>query len=536
MQSARAKHYVVAPPPTPNGDLHVGHISGPYLAADVMSRYYRLRNESVTFAISVDSYQSYVETKARQLQCEPHDLIQRNHDCITQTLRTAQISSDIVGLPDKRYRDFILDFFRRLYDRGVLVKVERQYGYSQDCDEYLVEGYVKGLCPTCFARSRANLCEQCGHPNDPVQLTRPQALADSQPRDAYPLRTLWTLELELEQYRDRIWSYLRGLPELRPTLSRLINELFATKLANFPITHPLSWGIQAPFEGLSGMVLNAWAEIYPGHLYWLAQADGSGDAPLTDRFPQHYTQFMGFDNVYFYAIAHVGLAFAARDAGIEAPLPSAIIPNEFYLYQHEKFSTGRNHLIWARDLFGYYPSDHIRFFLCWSNPERQSANFETADFERITREKLLLPLQSILGSARELANSRAPLAPNRQMQPLYAGLRQRFEQACEARSPSLRLATQTLLNVMALLQETRAQLTAEPREQHAGHYHTLLTHLALFAAPIMPDLSQQLWKLLGFAGNPQWTVPALPAAWPACDQDTPASAAERSSSCLLCTT
>jgi methionyl-tRNA synthetase len=369
---------IISPPPTPNGDLHLGHLAGPYLSADVLQRYQRLRGRKCVSAISVDLNQSYVVTTAERLTLEPTELAQCQFHNIHATLAAAEICFDVVGMPDANYTAYIQDWFRRLYAGGELEKVETTVPYDASRDQFLFEAYASGWCPTCLAAAKGNICEACGHPNEPARLFNLHATGGRR-SESLEMRRQSGLVLNLECWRDQLTRHLLGaLPELRPNLRRLIEELLSGTLPAFPITFPSTWGIPAPFPNCRDLVLNVWAEMVPGHYYWLERAHAAkgGVSPLIGGgTPVDYVQCLGFDNSFFYACAHLALAFAAQELGIEALIPRAIVTNEFYQLDSFKFSTSQGHAIWGRDFLQEVPVDEARFYFAWSNPETQQSNF-----------------------------------------------------------------------------------------------------------------------------------------------------------------
>jgi len=483
---------IVAPPPTPNGDLHVGHISGPYLGADVLRRYLALRNRPVISALSVDLNQSYVVTTADRLGDSPMHLATRSHTEISSSLASAGINFDVVGMPDAAYSQYVTDWFRRLFDASKLKLQQRAIPYDVLRKRHMFESYASGFCPVCVSATKANICETCGHPNDAQNLL---SLTPTGGRTDDPVRMSECTEyfIDLEDYRGQIEAYLHcRVPELRPALKRLTSELLASRLPLFPVTFPSSWGLPAPFPDADGLVLNVWAEMVPGHYHWINRATSSHATLNSMEAKKQYVQYLGFDNSFFYVFAHLGLAFAAADAGIEALLPVAFITNEFYLLDNFKFSTSQGHLIWARDLLSDYPSDEVRFYLAWSNPEFNQANFSRNDLDRVLEHKLRQPLKRIFdclgglswAGSRESAHARAML--------------RRFEVAYDFRNPSLRIAALTVSNGFDLFESLHA------RGEAPGTLLGIARAIACGLAPIAQDTADRLWRATGATGPICW--------------------------------
>ncbi|WP_166542113.1 class I tRNA ligase family protein [Paenibacillus lutrae] len=500
MTANRAFH-VIAPPPTPNGDLHVGHLSGPYFGADVFSRFQRLRGSQVTSALSIDENQSYVVTTAERLQEDPKELVARNYDDIRRTLQMAAIHFDTVGRPDEKYTRFVSDFFETLYAAGSLIEKQVQVYYNTADERYLFESYIKGRCPTCFDSTNGNICESCGHPNDPFTLIDAGPVNSSAGKDGLEIRTVRALFLPMESYRARIKTFFEESEQhIRPTLKLLLTELLQSPLQDFPVTYVSDWGIRIPFDGLESSVYNVWAEMYPGHLYWLKEAGRTATEKSADTLS--YVQFLGFDNSYFYTIAHVALAMAAQDAGLSVPVASHFITNEFYLLDNDKFSTSRGHLIWGKELLSKYNADAVRFYLAYTNPETQQTNCSLDTMTAWIQTNLVDKFEKI----RSVYNKRVGQGViTGQGSPEWNSWIQTFQHRFElVYSPdtfSLRTAAQTFVHYMDLVEDQLVKTEADRTSAGIGR---AVAALALFAAPLMPTFASRLAEELGISGHLSW--------------------------------
>src|SRR2546430_308150 len=211
---------VVAPPPTPNGDLHVGHLAGPYLSADVFTRFERLRGRAVVSAISTDENQTYVVTTAERLGRSARELAAQSHADVRRTLECAGIEFDVVGRPDGAYASFVKAHLDALCTAGAFVEKPVEVLVDATTGKQLMESYVGGRCPVCFLDTRGNICESCGHPNDPARLVRPYVVGGG---GAIETTTSTALVLPLERYRARLEQHYSGLcmqPPLRVLIDR----------------------------------------------------------------------------------------------------------------------------------------------------------------------------------------------------------------------------------------------------------------------------------------------------------------------------
>jgi methionyl-tRNA synthetase len=361
------RHLIIAPPPTPNGDLHVGHMSGPYLAGDFYKRFLAREGITAHYVLSTDDHQSYVDTTAGRLGLPRDELVARSRREIWDSLQTYAIGVDHFGAPDGDYPAYIARYFRALSEAGLCAVRDVEVLFDRTTGTFPVEAFVSGFCPTCLDATCGGICESCGHPNACVDLV-------GLDRARYEVRREPRLVLDLEQFRPELDEHLTGLPN-RPALARLIAALLAGRLEPFVLSYRTGRGVGAGCAGLPDQQINVWGEMGPGHMYYLEQVVG----PLDPA--DHYVQFMGFDNSYFYVVVHVALALAGRRCGYPWPLPAAVVTNQFYALESAKFSTSKGHLVWARDLAKEFTTDAIRLFLALHGPEYQEASFVPPVFQ-----------------------------------------------------------------------------------------------------------------------------------------------------------
>jgi methionyl-tRNA synthetase len=404
------KYIVIVPPPTPNGDLHVGHFAGPFLASDVFARARRAAGDEVLYTTGTDDSQSYVVTTAVRRGVSPGALCKRSTDEIRESLEQLQIGIDGFAPFDAEYRTSCLDFLTELFEAGKFVWKDKEF-FVRANGEAVYEAYVKGSCPTCLALTSGGLCESCGHPNNFTEILEPFAALG--PNERLGRRVFRILVFELEQYRSQLEAYYAATARhLRPHIRRLMDEMFAGPLPDFPITYPGSWGLPAPFEGASGQVINAWAEGMPASMYCTAVAARRRglDCPTAEalwRVEHGYKliYFMGFDNSYFWGMSHLALLMAFDGRYI---VPETMVTNEFYELENEKFSTSKGHVIWAPQIAEEYAMDATRFYLCWTNPEHHRTNFSRREMEKLILGRVAPAWQRLAENAGELLKRLPP--------------------------------------------------------------------------------------------------------------------------------
>jgi methionyl-tRNA synthetase len=504
---------VTTTPPTPNGDLHVGHLSGPYLGADVFVRYQRMRGNAAFHVCSADDHQSYVVTTAARRGCSPEELADRYARAIKSTLRAADIELDMFtsALHNAQHIAFVQGFFKELYERGVIQAKSRPALYCQRCARHLFESFASGKCPYCGEGASGNLCEACGRINDPVELVEPVCnLCRARPVTVEH-RGLY---FPMEPYRAALAEYYATRSSWRPHLRALCRWLVERPLPDYPASYPTSWGIPVPVEGFSGDAINVWLEMYPGHIATThVLGELRGDPTFAERMwgtRGNVVQFLGYDNSFFNAVLHVALALGS--GGRYAP-PEHIITNEFYLLGSEKFSTSRDHAVWGSDILKTVPADVLRYFVARTNPEHMQTSFSHEQLARTTERELVEQwsrvINSLLQVTHEACQHTVPtdIEPDLTARGLLGWGQVNLERVYDAEQFSLRSASAVLQAYVEGCADylDRTVLPAvhvgQPARRQIGSLGHLLKGLAQMAAPLMPSFSQRLWMALGLDGK-----------------------------------
>ncbi|MBD0743153.1 class I tRNA ligase family protein [Streptomyces sp. CBMA152] len=493
---------IIAPPPTPNGNLHLGHIAGPFLAGDVYARYLRANGRPVIFTTGTDDSQTYVVSSAAKLGTTAQELCALSAKQIENTLDVMGISIDGFAAFDDGYRQTALDFLTELHAAGRFRLRTGVFPYLERTGEFLMEGLVAGDCPVCLAESRGGLCESCGHPNNFAELINPHSTID--PAEPVGFREAEILVLPMEEYRDQLTAYHESQgASWRPHLVQLFKEVLSRPLPDFPITFPTGWGIPAPFPETPGQVLNAWAEGMAASMYctWWAQGDvaAATDEAWRAEHAAKLVYFLGFDNGYFWGGTHLALLMAHNGKYI---LPDTIVCNEFYELEHQKFSTSKGHVVWAEDLVNEVPRDLIRFYLSLTCPENQRTDFSRAAFEQITLDRLSTPwglLSQRLVQRLDTLRDAGPSATSAEGRARAGAMTDRFRACFELPSYSLARAADLIVSQVQRLSRNAADPTADP-----GDLLLEVRTLLACASPILIDVAEQARTAgvdLGFEGG-----------------------------------
>jgi methionyl-tRNA synthetase len=512
---------VTATPPTPNGEFHVGHLSGPYLSADIFTRYMKMRGIEARYLSGADDHQSYVQTKGQKTGATPQEVARLFGDAMPATLKRARIEMDHFARPNDSAHHAVLvqKVFKQLYEQGALVLREAPTLFCEGCAIYLSEAHVDGRCPHCNEGSGGNACEACGRPNDCVDLKDPLCHhCGSKP----VIRQVPRFYFPLAPYQERLEEFFSAV-EMNVHMKALCVQMLTDGLPDIAVSHPSDWGVPIPVDGFEDQRIYVWFEMAPGYLaatQELLEAEGNTEGWKGTWSEDHkrVVQFFGFDNGYFHAVLFPAI-FLAYDEEIR--LPSAFVVNEFYRYEGSKFSTSRNHAMWARELLDHVSADIARFCLAYDCPETEQTNFTLSGLEETARRQLVAGWEPWLRRLGEKLNTEfegklpGTGAWTEDQQRFFQSLNRLTKDAAEAYEAatfSPQKATRTLCELVRVARRfSKAEdhwrgLSSRYEERRTGVALEVLAakSLALLSAPIMPDFAAGLWRDLGYETSLLW--------------------------------
>ncbi|WP_346827481.1 class I tRNA ligase family protein [Serratia inhibens] len=510
--------FVFSTPPTPNGDLHLGHLSGPYLGADVMTRFLRATGKEAYHLTGSDDYQSYVIGRARQENSTPQEVASRYATEIKATLDMMDIHLDqyTITSDDQSYESGLQDFFSRLVTGGLS---QKKYPALFDSvnGNYLYEVDVHGHCPTCNSASNGNICEECGEPNTCVEFIAPRSrLSEETPRRGEAIR----YSLCLSDFKSTILSHQQRA-KISPRLQQLTENVLSRPDFNIPITHPAEWGISPREEMVDKQVIWVWPEMAYGFLHGIAEIgkrigrDWQANKPQADWKIIH---FFGYDNSFYHSILYpalYSLAFPEWQCDIDYN------DNEFYLLDGLKFSTSRRHAIWGKDILTPETVDAVRFYLAWTRGEQKRTNFTLNDFHRCVDDVLVGQWQHWLSDlGLRIEEDFSNLTPDAgSWTPThvayYTGLENRLRSLRNLYSADGFSLNRVVDKLNALVSDAiklaaanqRIRCNSEVRDQYRTSVALELATAQLLAsvtAPLLPRFSDRLFKALGGAGIGHW--------------------------------
>jgi methionyl-tRNA synthetase len=507
--TAAAKPRLILPsPPTANGPLHLGHMSGPYVMADVVRRYCRARGLPAALAFAIDEHQSFVVDRALFDKRPVAETAAHYTAQIVDTLAAYHVVPDATVVPsrDADYRAAVRERFHRLHAAGALGVREAETLYCETCQLHLYDSYVAGGCPQCGTACFGGLCEACCSPNDSSDLR--DAICD-RCKQPPARRTTRLLVLPTAPYRERLADHHRAL-RLTPKLRRLSAQWLASDRP-LPASQIGDWGIAVELPGFEGQVISPWFEIALAAPYLRERLAPDGDTLC----------LFGYDNAYLYLV-HDPVVSLALDPDV--PLPVALGANEFLLLDNAKMSTSGKHALDARALAGKVPADLLRLYLAKVRPEdtRTAAALPALHlFVNVVAQHWQNWLQQLGARVATEAGGRAPTPANMALAPWSAeqtdflaqlgALAGRARQSYEELSlKDASLAIHELVDRAAAFGATQAELAGIPSlaSQRATGLALELAAartLATIVAPVMPVFAEQLWHALGFTGAVRWT-------------------------------
>jgi methionyl-tRNA synthetase len=509
---------ITGTPPTPNGDLHLGHLSGPYTGADMFRRAQQLHGIETIYVTGSDIHQSYVPVKAKAQNRDPLEMANQYATVIEGIFASAAIGLDANVRPRESdlHRTTVTGFFADLYRMGRLIRRTDECLHCDQCDQYMFEAYVDGACPRCGAPSDGNSCEECAWPNVCTDLGGPSCNICHAPASR---RTVDHVVFPLGDYTERLREYYQGVT-MSPQLEQLCNGLTAARLPDIPITHPVEWGIPSGLPGLERQSIYVWAEMAPGffaEVKDVLQRQGEDPASWREVWDgARIVQFFGFDNAYFHVALFPALMMAWDQ---ELHLPDGWITNEFLQLDDSKFSKSRGHAIWADKLLAHVPGDIVRYALAHNRPETSRTSFTWDGFRRLVDSELVSEWQGWLselwGRIQRFGSGRIPAVSSpTASQASFAADAAELQAACLACFDEVgfspRRATRTLSELVTSARayaDGQARLLtdqpASPEARSAVAIEALAAaHLAVAVSPVMPDFAQGLWRALGLEGRP----------------------------------
>ncbi len=386
--------------PYANGPVHIGHLAGVYVPADIYVRYLRLKKEEVLFIGGSDEHGVPITIRAKKEGCTPQDIVDRYHELIKKSFEEFGISFDVYGRTTSQvHHDTASNFFRKLYDKGEFIEKTSMQYYDEEAKTFLADRYITGECPRCHAQGAyGDQCEKCGSTLSPTELINPKsAISGSEP--VMKETTHWYLPLDKHEPWLRQWI-LEDHKEWRPNVYGQCKSWLDMGLQPRAVSRDLDWGIPVPVEGAEGKVLYVWFDAPIGYI-------SNTKELLPDDWEKWWKDpetrllhFIGKDNIVFHCIVFPAMLKAHG----EYILPDNVPANECLNLEGEKISTSRNWAIWMNEYLEDMPGkqDVRRYVLTANAPETKDNDFTWKDFQARNNNELVAVYGNFVNRALQL--------------------------------------------------------------------------------------------------------------------------------------
>ena len=405
MENKFKRTLVTSALPYANGPVHIGHLAGVYVPADIYVRYLRLKGQEVMFIGGSDEHGVPVTIRAKKEGCTPQDVVDRYHGIIKKSFEEFGISFDVYSrTTSDTHHKLAADFFRKLYDEGKFVEMESEQYYDEGEHQFLTDRNIKGECPRCHAEDAyGDQCEKCGATLSPDELINPYNADSGNPLVKHTTKHWY---LPLNDYQQWLEQWILGdHKEWRSNVYGQCKSWLDTGLKPRAVTRDLSWGIPVPVEGAEGKVLYVWFDAPIGYI--------SNTKELCDANPQLGTweqwwksedtrliHFIGKDNIVFHCIVFPTMLKAHGDYVLPDNVPS----NEFLNLEGRKISTSKNWAVWLNEYLVDMPGkqDVLRYVLTANAPETKDNDFTWKDYQARNNNELVAVYGNFVNRALQL--------------------------------------------------------------------------------------------------------------------------------------
>ena len=385
------RYTVTSALPYANGPLHIGHLAGVYIPADIYARYLRSKGEDVIFIGGSDEHGVPITIKARELGVTPQEIVDKYHKIIKDSFERFGISFDIYSrTSNKIHHETAADIFRTLYEKNEFIEQTSLQYYDEETQHFLADRYITGTCPHCgYEKAYGDQCENCGTSLSPNELINPKSLLSGNvpvkketkhwylPLDKYtPWLREWILEGHKNDWKTNVYGQCKSW----------INQGLKPRA----VTRDLDWGIKVPVEDAEGKVLYVWFDAPIGYISatkeW-AQENNKNWEPYWKDKETKLVHFIGKDNIVFHCIMFPSIL---KNEGTYI-VPDNVPANEFLNLEGNKISTSRNWAVWLHEYLEEFPDkqDVLRYVLCSNAPETKDNDFTWKDFQAKNNNELL---------------------------------------------------------------------------------------------------------------------------------------------------
>ena len=515
------RYTITAALPYTNGPIHIGHLAGVYVPADIYARYLRMRNKEVLFICGSDEHGVAISMKAKKEGITPKEVIDKYHNMIKNSFDAFGISFDYYGRTSSDvHRKTAQEFFKTMHDEGCFETQTTKQLYDAKEDQFLADRYVTGTCPKCGnPEAYGDQCESCGSSLNATDLIEPKSALSGEPPS---LKTTTHWYLPLDRYEDflRSWILESHKSDWKTNVLGQVKSWIDDGLKPRAVTRDLSWGIPVPVEGGENKVLYVWFDAPIGYISatkeWALQT-GKDWKPYWQGKNTELVHFIGKDNIVFHCIIFPSV-LKAMGSYI---LPENVPANEFLNLEGQKLSTSKNWAVWLHEYLEDFPGkqDVLRYVLTANAPETKDNDFTWSDFQTRNNSELVaifgnfinrvmvlmrkyydgkVPVPNAYNEADESTRSELATAPHK-----IAALIEQYK----FRAASQEMMQLARLGNKYLADEEPWKLIKTNPDRVATIMHTALqvaAGLAIVSEPFLPYTAQKLRNMLQIESNLDW--------------------------------
>ena len=382
------RYTVTSALPYANGPVHIGHLAGVYVPADIYVRYLRAQGEEVMFIGGSDEHGVPITIKARKEGCTPQDIVDRYHKVIKESFAELGISFDIYSrTSSKEHHETAAAYFKKLYDEGKFIEKTSMQYYDEEAGQFLADRYITGTCPHCGNdHAYGDQCEACGTSLNATDLINPKsALSGAKP--VLKETKHWFLPLDKDEPWLRQWILESHKEDWKTNVYGQCKSWIDAGLQPRAVTRDLDWGVKVPLEDADGKVLYVWFDAPIGYISFTKQLKGDDWEKWWKEQDTKLVHFIGKDNIVFHCIVFPSMLKAYGDY----ILPENVPANEFLNLEGDKISTSRNWAVWVHEYEEQFPGqeDVLRYILTANAPETKDNDFTWKDFQQRNNSELV---------------------------------------------------------------------------------------------------------------------------------------------------
>ena len=498
--------------PYANGSLHLGHIAGCYLPADIFARYNRMKGRDVLMVSGSDEYGTPITITAEKEKTTPQTIVDRYNKEHTENMRQLDISFDLfTRTTTENHEKIVQDVFSTLYEKGYIYKKNVDAFYCNSCNRFLPDRYIEGTCPYCGnEKTRGDQCDECGKILDSQELLDVKCkICGSTPER----RTSDHLFLALSKFEPKLLDWMKDKKYWKPSVLKFTYNWLKNGLKDKAITRDMAWGIKVPVEGFEGKRIYVWFDAVTGYLSASKEWSQSLGYPnkweewWKNKQAKHY-YFLAKDNIPFHSLIWPSMLMGYDEA---LNLPYDIPANEYLCLKGEQFSKSRGLGIFVSDILEKFDADAVRYYLSINMPENKDTNWTWDDFVAKNNDEIVGTYGNFIHRVVTFTQKNFGEIPSQgTLDDLDKQAIKKIEEISGTASDAIEKCSfkKGLRTVMSLAQfgnfyfdqNQPWNLIKNDKERCGSVLHIcfkLVQALAVFMAPYLPFSSDTIWKMLG---------------------------------------